>query len=356
MERIICAIVDGTAPHCDHTILSLSGTIEAKAWIKSTSTRYVPFVKPARQKEFFASLYRQLQYIRPQVLMSYNWGATDAIWLGRIAKIQRIIHSEHGFNVDEAKVTHRKRDLIRSILYAISSKVVVVSRELQCLMKEKYRLRDHKLLRIPNGIDTQYYTPDEVEKKQTRASLRFLEQDIVVGFVGRLDPVKNLDFLLHVFDLCVKQDQKFKLLIVGDGPERDRLEHLCRQRNLQSHVNFTGQQATVLPYLRAIDVLLLTSLREQMPMIVLEAMAVGVPVIASDVGEIPYIIEDGVNGCVHTLDRGEKAFADSLHQLRSPSRRIAFGHAARRRIIETFQQATMVSRYQMLLTESTLRL
>ena len=85
MERIICAIVDGTVPGCAHTILSLSGTVEAKAWINSPSTCYVPLVKPSTRREFFLLLYHQLQELRPQVLMSYNWGATDAIWLGRLA-------------------------------------------------------------------------------------------------------------------------------------------------------------------------------------------------------------------------------------------------------------------------------
>ena len=351
MERIICAIVDGTVPRCAHTILSLSGTVEAKAWINSPSTCYIPLVKPSTRREFFLLLYHQLQELRPQVLMSYNWGATDAIWLGRLAKIRRIIHNEHGFNVDEAKTTNWKRDLVRSILYAISSNVIVVSRELQNLMKEKYRLRDHKVLFIPNGIDTQYYAPDELERKHMRSSLGFQEHDIIIGFVGRLDPVKNLDFLLQVFDICTKQRQRFKLLIVGEGPERSRLEHLCQRRNLQSCVSFIGQQAKILPYLRAIDILLLTSLREQMPMTVLEAMAVGVPVIASEVGEIPHIVENGVNGFMHNLDRGERVFADSLQQLLSPSLRTSLGHAARRKIIEHFPQVSMISRYQMLFTE-----
>jgi hypothetical protein len=92
------------------------------------------------------------------------------------------------------------------------------------------------------------------------------------------------------------------LLIVGDGPEKQRLETLCHDKGIHHSVVFTGQHEHALPYLRAMAVFLLTSLREQMPMTILEAMAVGVPVIATRVGEIPHMIDDRVNGFVHRLD------------------------------------------------------
>jgi glycosyltransferase involved in cell wall biosynthesis len=353
MERIIGAIVDGTAQHCHHIILSLSGTLDAKVWIENGSAQYIPFVKPPTQRRFFLSLYRQVRNIRPQILMSYNWGAIDAIWLGRLARVQSILHSEHGYNIDEAKSTNRKRDVARALLYPLSSKVIVVSHDQQTLMKQKYHVQDQKVVFIPNGVDTQYYTPDEGERKHTRAVLGLHEQDVVLGFVGRLDPVKNLDFLLQVFALSVRQSQRLKLLIIGDGPERRRLENRCQQQNLQSDVVFTGQQERILPYLRALDIFLVTSLREQMPMTVLEAMAVGVPVVASNVGEIPYIVTDGIDGFVHRLDKGEAVFAAAVYQLLSPLQRHAFGLAARRKVEASFQQRTMINRYQSLLTELT---
>ncbi len=354
MERIICAIVDGTAQCGTHIILSLSGTLDAKAWIENRSPQYIPFVKPPTQRRFFLALYRQVRNIRPQILMSYNWGAIDAIWLGRLARVPRIIHSEHGYNIDEAKSTNRKRDVVRSLLYSLSSKVIVVSHDLQMLMQQKYHVQDQRVLFIPNGVDTHYYTPDEGERKHTRTALGVHDQDVVIGFVGRLDPVKNLDFLLQAFALSAKQSQRLKLLIVGDGPERVRLEQLCQQQNLQSVVIFTGKQERILPYLRALDIFLMTSLREQMPMTVLEAMAVGVPVVASNVGEIPYIVENGIEGFVHSLDQGEAVFAAALQQLLSLSQRQAFGKAARRKVEESFPQRAMITHYQSLLTELTI--
>jgi glycosyltransferase involved in cell wall biosynthesis len=137
-----------------------------------------------------------------------------------------------------------------------------------------------------------------------------------------------------------------RLLIVGDGPEKQRLETLCHQQGLQHAVVFTGQQDHVLPYLRAMDVFLLTSLREQMPMTILEAMAVGVPVVATRVGEVPHIVDDGINGFVRRLDDPVEAFVQPFVSLLSPARRQRMGEAARQKIIDSFQQQTMVQQYK----------
>jgi glycosyltransferase involved in cell wall biosynthesis len=93
--------------------------------------------------------------------------------------------------------------------------------------------------------------------------------------------------MLDVISFCVERDNNFKLVIIGDGSEREKIEAICQEKNLREHVLLVGQQEDVLPYLRVLDVFLLTSFREQMPMAVLEAMSVGKPVISSRVGEVP---------------------------------------------------------------------
>jgi glycosyltransferase involved in cell wall biosynthesis len=284
--------------------------------------------------------------MQPDLLMTYNWGATDAIWLGRLIGIPHIIHSEHGFNVDEGRVTLWKRDMIRCLVYRMASKVIVVSHELQALLQRRYLLTTERVLRLPNGIDTSYYAPDPEERQRVRKRLGFTEANTVVGFSGRLDPIKNLDFLLKIFSSCIHANPHLRLLIVGDGPEKQRLETLCHQQGLQHAVVLTGQQDNALPYLRAMDVFLLTSLREQMPMTILEAMAVGVPVVATRVGEVPHIVDDGINGFVRHLDDPVEAFVQPFVSLLSPAHRQRMGEAARQKIIDSFQQQTMVQQYK----------
>ena len=110
-----------------------------------------------------------------------------------------------------------------------------------------------------------------------------------------------------------------------------------------------GQKSEVLPYLRTGDVFLLTSLTEQMPLTILEAMSVGLPVIASDVGEICTIIDDGKDGFLRNIQDGCEGFATALLRLKQTSERQAMSHAARSKIVHGFQEAMMVRCYQTLI-------
>ena len=345
MEKVICAFIKHTTPAYQHSILALDNNTQAGRWLQDEQVRFLDFAKPAQRRRFFQALAGALRHARPDLLMTYTWGATDAIWLGRLAGIRHIIHNEHGFNVDESRATLWKRDVIRLLVYRLASKVVVVSHELQTLLQRKYLLTADRLIRIPNGIDTSHYAPNSEERRQVRKKLGFTDVNMVVGFSGRLDPIKNFDLLLHIFSSCAHKNPHVRLLIVGDGPEKKRLETLCHDKDIYHSVVFTGQQEHVLPYLRAMDVFLLTSVREQMPMTILEAMAVGVPVIATRVGEIPHMIDDGINGFVHCLDDPVEVFVQPLLALLSPAYRKRMGEAARQKIMDTFQQETMMQQY-----------
>jgi len=346
MEKVISTLIKYTTPTYQHSILALDNNTHARSWLQDEKVQFLDFEKPAQRRRFFLALASVLRHVRPDLLMTYTWGATDAIWLGRLVGIQHIVHSEHGFNVDEGRATLWKRDVIRLLVYRLASKVIVVSHELQTLLQRKYLLTADRLIRIPNGIDTSYYAPNSEERRQIRKKLGFTDAHMVVGFSGRLDPIKNFDLLLHIFSSCMHKNSHVRLLIVGDGPEKKRLETLCHDKDIYHSVVFTGQQEHVLPYLRAMDVFLLTSLREQMPMTILEAMAVGVPVIATRVGEIPHMIDDRINGFVHCLDESVEVFVQSLLSLLSPQYRKRMAEAARQKIIDTFQQETMVQRYR----------
>lgn len=351
LEKVVCTLINNTLDCYTHEILTLDKHISASKWIKDKKVPFVDFEKPNERGQFFRTLYCALQKTKPDLLMTYNWGATDAIWLGRFSGIRHIIHNEHGFNVDERRVTHWKRDVVRFLVYRLASRLIVVSRELETLLQQRYLLRAGHITRIPNGIDAARYSPDFTERERMRRMLGFEDNDVVVGFSGRLDPIKNLDLLLDIFAYCAQGHPRLRLLIVGDGPEKKRLEALYEEKIICSHIIFTGQQENVLPYLRAMDVFLLTSLREQMPMTVLEAMAVGIPVVATKVGEIPYIVDDGINGFVLDVNASIEAFVQSLFSLLPKTRRRSMGEAARQKVVENFQEQSMVRQYKALIQE-----
>jgi glycosyltransferase involved in cell wall biosynthesis len=351
MEKIICALIEATADRYDHSVLTLDGCTRAAIWINQTNAKIFKLEKPTSRQRFFWSLFSRLRELRPELLMTYNWGATDAIWLGRLASISNIVHHEHGFNVDEGVSTMWRRDAIRFVLYQLVSKLVVVSHELEELLKNRFRLPEPILTRIPNGIDTSFYSPNEYERQQMRKSLGYQDSHVIIGFSGRLDPVKNLDLLLDIFQGSNPHDNPFRLLVVGDGPDRTRLEARCQAAGVDPFVKFVGQQTQVLPYLRAMDTFLLTSLREQMPLTILEAMGVGIPVVATRVGEIPYIIDDGADGFVRDLKAPVEAFVQPLRILSCSFQRRKMGGAARKKVLAHFQQEPMVQNYLKVIQE-----
>jgi glycosyltransferase involved in cell wall biosynthesis len=353
MEKIICAVIEGTNDDNRHAILALEGHARAVEWIKNTDVQIIRFAKKRSRSSFFQALFFALRAVRPDLLMTYNWGATDAIWLGRLAGIKNIIHNEHGFNADEVKATIWKRDIIRFIVYRLASKVIVVSHELEERLRRRFLIREDKVRRIPNGVDAFYYSPDDGERQRVRNSLGFRDADCVLGFSGRLDPVKNLNLLLDIFTACKPHETPVRLLIVGDGPEGQRLKSRCYDEKIYPFVVFAGQQQQVLPYLRAMDVFVLTSLREQMPLTVLEAMAVGIPVVATSVGEIPYMIDDGKDGFVRDPNTPVTEFVQPLRTLLCPSQRKSMGDAARQKVIEQLTHQAMLKHYTNLIDDPT---
>jgi glycosyltransferase involved in cell wall biosynthesis len=349
MEKVICSIINHTFNQYQHSILSLDGDQRAFRWIKINTVDQIEFHKDRRFNQFLTNLYRKIRCILPDLLMTYNWGGTDAIWLGRLAGVKIIIHHEHGFSIEEAEKTILKRDIYRLIIYRMASVLITVSSRLGLSIQKKYCLHRDRVKIVPNGIDISYYSPDPYMRSTVRSKLNFGENDFVIVFSGRLDPVKNFELMLDVFEHCYKIDQTVRLLIVGDGPERQKIERISMHKKIHNGLVMVGQRSEVLPYLRAGDVFLLTSLTEQMPLTILEAMSVGLPVIASDVGEIRQIIDDGTEGFLRNSRDGCEGFATALLSLKRSCDRQTMSHAARAKIVAGFQETKMVGCYQRLI-------
>lgn len=149
-------------------------------------------------------------------------------------------------------------------------------------------------------------------------------------FVGRLDPIKNLPCLLRAMRLCREQGSGLQLDIVGDGPERGRLEHLSRQLGISEQVHFHGQQADVGPFLGRASFLVLPSFGEGLSNAIMEAMSAGRPVIASNVGGNAELVAHDVNGLLFPSN-DDTSLAGAMQRLAGdPALRASLGAAARR--------------------------
>ena len=231
---------------------------------------------------------RFLRAERPSVLVTSNWGSIE--WaLANLVPMVRHVHVEDGFGPEERDAQIPRRVWTRRLALR-RVPVIVPSRTLQRIAQTSWRLP--RVTYLPNGIDLGRFTPDAAPDRIP-----------VVGTVAALRPEKNLTRLVHAV-----AGLPIRLLVVGDGPERPGLERLASELGVSAR--FVGAVTDPAPLYREMDIFALSSDTEQMPLSVLEAMAAGLPVAATDVGDVREMLAPA-NG-KHVVPRDPAALARAI--------------------------------------------
>jgi glycosyltransferase involved in cell wall biosynthesis len=202
---------------------------------------------------------------------------------------------------------------------------------------------------IPNGVDCRHYCPMPQRRADERARLGFGDEHVVLGAVGNVRPVKNYPFLLRVMAQLAETMPQVRLLCVGGGSQLEEMKQLAHSLGLSNRAVFTGVATDIRPFVAAMDVFTLCSRHEGNPNAVLQAMAMALPVVSVRVGEVPFVVEDGVSGLLVTPG-DEQAFLSAVTELAvDPRRRRAIGDAARRRVSEHYSATQMIAGYAALM-------
>jgi N-acetyl-alpha-D-glucosaminyl L-malate synthase BshA len=199
---------------------------------------------------------------------------------------------------------------------------------------------------IPNFLDCTRYAP----RPDPALRARLCPPDRYDGLllhVSNLRPVKRLDAVVDVFTR-VRAQRRVKLVIVGDGPERSRTVQLAAEAGLTDHLEILGEQDDVRALLSSADVFLLPSAQESFGLAALEAMACELPVIASRVGGLPEVIDDGVTGFLFAPEDTAGMATAAVALLDDPARRASIGRAARASVVERFCDGAIVPQYEAL--------
>lgn len=215
------------------------------------------------------------------------------------------------------------------------------------------RLHSHfarsELVVIPNI----YFPPKGRSEDPAEIEPRLERDALVWGYVGRLEAQKNLSLLLRAFTEHAKTFPGARLHIVGDGPERQALESLCHQLGIASHVNFLGHAHDVQAELDLMDAFIMTSLREGMPNALIEAMAAGLPAVATAVGEVPDMISSGHTGVLcESFDVETVSTAMNQIAQLSNEKRLAMGEAAREYVVNTCSPTAVIDQWERVLTQA----
>ncbi len=202
-----------------------------------------------------------------------------------------------------------------------------------------------KVFVIPNGIDTLRFQPQASARTEVRQELGLPHDSRLCSIVAAIRPEKNHERFLRIARKVADRDEKTHFLVIGDGPLRSTLEQKSRELFLEDRVHFLGNRTDTHRLLAASDVFVLTSDNEAYPVSILEAMASGVPVVASDVGSIHELIENGMTG-FRVPASDEAQFADrAIQLLKCERQRGEIGQAARRWVMENGSRDGMIQGY-----------
>lgn len=338
-----------------HSILSIDGRTTAAGLLdRALEARVLDSLPRAGTPATVRRLFKLLRELRPDALCSYNFGALDAVIAARLAGVNTL-HHEDGFNADEAQGYKRRREWLRRAFLPGVQQVIVPSSGLQRVAHDRWRLPAERIALIPNGIHCEQF-PRRDGNSALRTELGIARDAFVVGFVGHMRPVKRPE---RVLEACahLRPDCDVHVLMLGSGEERDALERMAALGVLEGRVHFTGHCDDPRPYYAAMDAFALVSDSEQMPVALLEAMASGLPVVATDVGDVRRMLPDPQHELCHELgDDLVARLAASLQQLAdAPELRELCGTANRDRVHERYDFTAMLDAHRGLWRSATRR-
>jgi glycosyltransferase involved in cell wall biosynthesis len=276
---------------------------------------------------------RVMGQFRPHIVHTHRIkedlvGALAALAHGPV----RLVRTVHG--VDEAKYAratvrhHVSRLVHRACVKSRFDLTFAVSRPLAAELSES--LGDNRVTYVANGYDISQARGRRVRERQA-------EESVVLGIVGRLVPVKRVDLFLHAAALLeLAAPGRFQFRIVGDGPERATLERQVQDLGLTQRVTFLGFRNDVLSEMQQMDALFITSDSEGLPMVVLEAMALRLPIVSHAVGEIPEVLDRGRCGTLIDVHEPQQYAAAAMRMLEDPSHVARAAEAGAARVVDRY--------------------
>ncbi len=344
-------LFDALGDAYEHAVVAMDGRTDARELVPP----HVPLElvdAPPRTGTFrtLRALRGLLDATPHDLLLTYNWGAIEALLAARARGETRLVHHEDGFGPDEAAGFKRRRIWLRRFVLKEVT-VVVPSHTLETIARARWKVPASRLHVIPNGIDTETFTPaadDGVARDALRAELGVPAGTFLVGSVGHLRAEKNFARLVRTL---ARTPASLQLLLVGDGEERAAIERTASELGVADRVHLAGHRSDLAPLYRAMDAFAISSDTEQMPVALLEAMASGLAVASTDVGDVRAVLPDEQAELVVPLTRRaaetEATLAAALERLGGdPALRATLGAANRARCATRYAFAAMLAAHR----------
>jgi glycosyltransferase involved in cell wall biosynthesis len=344
-------LINAFGDSAEHEIVSaVPGETSAKEGIdRNVKTAFPEGGPPLTGLPGLPRLFRLSRYMRRfDLVLTYNWGAFDAVMARHLFGGPPLVHHEDGFNEDEAGQLKTRRNLYRRLGLSAAHRLVVPSTRLQGIALKAWGQKPDRIARIPNGIDVAAYAASPAADSIPGLARR--EGEIVIGTVAGLRAVKNLPRLVRAF--AAMQMRNSRLVIVGQGPESERIAAEARACGVADRLLMPGFLADPARWIGCFDIFALSSNSEQFPISLVEAMAAGLPAVATAVGDIPAMVSAD-NRPLIVDPEDEAAFAAALDTLAErPDLRRAIGRSNREKAAAEYDCREMIAAYAALYGEA----
>jgi sugar transferase (PEP-CTERM/EpsH1 system associated) len=295
--------------------------------------------RPGLDWSAMPKLYRLFRENRVDVVQTHHFVTLFYGVAGARLTGADLVHVEHEyFSLQRPKIKRCLR-----LLAPLCAAIVAVGHQVQEFLVREVGLPPSKVRVIRNGVDTERYSP---QTRVPRTALGLRSEDRLIGHVGRLEAEKDQQALLRACRIVFAACPDVRLVIVGDGTKRRDLEQTAASLGIAERVDFLGVRDDVNDLLPHMDVFVLSSVNEGLPLALLEAMACARPVVATAVGEIPRVIRDGVTGVTAPPGDPARLAASIRAVLDRPAWAAEMGRSARQQVEETFSLALTIRQYQ----------
>ncbi|MBI2278442.1 MAG: TIGR03088 family PEP-CTERM/XrtA system glycosyltransferase [Dechloromonas sp.] len=338
------------AEHYRHAVIALTEVTDFRKRIQRDDVQFISLNKaPGHGIWLFPKLYRLFRQLRPAIVHSRNLAALEVQLPAWAAGVPARIHGEHGRDVgdlDGSNVTYQR---VRRFYRPFVSYYLALSRDLAQYLTGIIRIPQNKVLQVYNGVDSVRFHPGTAE--QTAAGCPFTRPTHwLMGTVGRMQTVKDQPTLARAFiralEIAPSLKERLRLVMVGGGPLRDACQQLLDDAGVGELAWLPGERSDIPEIMQGLDCFVLPSLAEGISNTILEAMACGLPVIATAVGGNADLVAAGKSGEIIPAADPEAMAKEIVRLANAPALAKAMGHAGRQVIEQKFSMNAMVAAYQ----------
>jgi sugar transferase (PEP-CTERM/EpsH1 system associated) len=333
-----------------HVIICLTHYTEFRSRLQRSDVEVYALNKPQGHSPLtHFKLWRLLRKLRPDIVHTRNLASLEGALPAALAGVRSCIHGEHGRDVNDLDGSNRKYQIWRRVFKPFVDHYIAVSRDLEAYLKQKVAVPAARVTQIYNGVDAEKFRPARGQRELLPCTGFCGPEHFVIGTVGRMQDVKDQLTLARAFALLMQRvphaAQRLRLVMIGEGPLRERVQAVLADAGVAQYAWLPGERDDVAGIMRGLDLFVLPSLAEGISNTILEAMATGLPIVATAVGGNGELLDAGVTGkLVPPADAQTMAQAISIY-VEDPELCRRHGAAARHAVERRFSMEAMMHAY-----------